>query len=262
MLCPPCAVFGGKGGGAADTTSRLGGGGGTEPLLGGGGGADDLRSPWKAGGTRKPVDGSSSWIGVLGGLGGGGGPGFAKLLGFDTVLARPVGPGPWDTANLPASASGGGARNLGCGLEGGDGDGSGGDSGLGGEGGLPPTGLRDGGGAGGAPLLLDVLDNVAPVFCGLTLDDGADGGGGGGAALPDIEFLLLVLPMASAIPVAVSCACFCSTYCRMKSAFCAIWSSVMPICTSSSSIGRQVGSARSIPELLGRLFTWGGEYAD
>lgn len=36
----------------------------------------------------------------------------------------------------------------------------------------------------------------------------------------------------------------------MKSAFCAICSSVMPIWTSSSKIGLHVGSARSIPPLL------------
>lgn len=49
---------------------------------------------------------------------------------------------------------------------------------LGGDGALPPTGLLDGGGAGGGPLRLD-----APVFSGLILaaDGALDGGGGGGA---------------------------------------------------------------------------------
>jgi hypothetical protein len=118
-------------------------------------------------------------------------------------------------ANFPASAIGGGALNLGCGVDGGDGDG-GGESALGGDGGLPPTGLRDGGGAGGGPLLLDVVpDMVAPVFCGLNLGkDAAAGGGGGGGAFD--------LPKPSTTPCAVSFACLSSTYCLIKSAFCAI----------------------------------------
>jgi hypothetical protein len=175
-----------------------------------------LRSPVNGGGTRKPEVGPSSSIGVLGGRGGGGGPGLARVA--DEALARLAGGDVWETANFPASAKGGGALNLGCGVEGGDGEG-GGDSALGGDGGLPPTGLRDGGGAGGGPLLLDVgLAVVAPVFCGLNLgrDAVAEGGGGGGA------LDLLVLPVASATPCAASAACFSSTYFLMKPAFWAI----------------------------------------
>jgi hypothetical protein len=196
--------------------SRLGGGGGTGPRLGGGGGTDDLRSPGNGGGTRKPAGGPSSSRGVLGGRGGGGGPGLARVP--EEALARLAGGEILDTANFPASAKGGGALNLGCGVEGGDGEG-GGDSALGGDGGLPPTGLRDGGGAGGGPLLPEVvLDMVVPVLCGLNFgrDAAAAGGSGGGA------FDLPVLPIASAIPCAVSAACFSLTYCLMKSASWAI----------------------------------------
>jgi hypothetical protein len=141
--------------------------------------------------------------------------------GPDEAPPRLPGGDVWDTANFPASAIGGGALNLGCGVDGGDGDG-GGDSALGGDGGLPPTGLRDGGGAGGGPLLLDaVLDMVAPVFCGLNpgKDAAAGGGGGGGGAF---DLLGPALPKPSAIPCAVSFACLSSTYCLIKSAFCAI----------------------------------------
>jgi hypothetical protein len=175
-----------------------------------------LRSPVKGGGTRKADGGPSSSIGVLGGRGGGGGPGLARVA--EEARARLAGGEVWETANFPASAIGGGALNLGCGVVGGDGEG-GGDSALGGDGGLPPTGLRDGGGAGGGPLLLDVvLAIVAPVFCGLNLGrDAAPGGGGGGGA-----FDLPVPPVASAIPCAASAACFSSTYCLIKSAFWAI----------------------------------------
>jgi hypothetical protein len=202
-----------------------------------------LRSPVKGGGTRKiePMAWSSS-MAVFGGLGGGGGPGFAAP---DEALARPGRFGPPAPANLPASASGGGARNLGWGVKGGEGD-RGGESSLfggGGDGGRPPTGLRDGGGAGGGPLR---LDDVVPVFCGLSFGSPADGGGSGGAALllPDAAFTG---------PAITSAACFCSTYALMKSAFCSIWSFVIPISSSSSSIPCHAGSARSMPELLRRL---------
>ncbi len=157
--------------------SRLGGGGGTGPRLGGGGGgAEDLRSPTNGGGTLNIPCGSSS-MGVFGGRGGGGGPGFAKEP--EEARARPEGcrAGPSFTAYLPASAMGGGARKRGCGLAAGDGVRGGGDGDRGGDGALPPTGLRDGGGAGGGPRR---LDEVVPVFSGLILEGGADGGGGGG----------------------------------------------------------------------------------
>ena len=102
---------------------------------------------------------------------------------------------PGFTANFPASAKGGGARNLGCGL--GEGDGVfGGELDLGGDGALPPTGLRDGGGAGGGPRRLAVVD---PVFSGLS----RAAGGGGGGALP------LEAGMDEAIPFAIACACCC-----------------------------------------------------
>lgn len=155
----------------------------------------------KGGGTRKPDEDPSSSIGVLGGRGGGGGPGFARFA-PDEARGRPMLASA--TANLPASANGGGTRNCGCGVVGGDGSGEG-ESAFGGDGALPPTGRRDGGGAGGGPLLLAVVD---PVFCGLSLGNGAlDGGGGGGGAALD----LLVSFIALAIPCAVSAACFCAT---------------------------------------------------
>jgi hypothetical protein len=247
-LWPPAGVLGGSGGGGAApiSESRLEGGGGTGPLLGGGGGgAEDFRSPAKGGGTRKagPVTSSSS-IGVFGGRGGGGGPGF---IAPDEALARPGRGGPSEPANLPASASGGGARNLRGGAKEGEGDRDGESSlgGCGGDGGRPPTGRRDGGGAGGGPLR---LDDVAPVSWGLSLGGAVDGGagGGGGAAL-------FLAGVASDAPVTSSAACFCSTYALIKSAFCSIWSFVMPISNSSSSMPFHAGSAGSMPELLGRL---------
>lgn len=62
------------------------------------------------------ITGSSS-IGVLGGLGGGGGPGLAK---FEVARCRTGSAGLFVLANFPASASGGGALNLYAG-RGGDG---------------------------------------------------------------------------------------------------------------------------------------------
>jgi hypothetical protein len=200
-----------------------------------------LRSPINGGGTRKAVLGSgSSSIRVFGGRGGGGGP---EIAAPDEALTRPGRSGPPEPANLPASASGGGARNLGCGVRGGEGDWTGESSrrGGGGDGGRPPTGLRDGGGAGGGPLR---LCDVAPVFCGLSFD-GAAGGGGGGTALfrPCVASAGLVRP---------SAACFCSTYALINSAFCSIWSRVMPISNNSSSMPFHPGSERSMPGLLRR----------
>jgi len=106
---------------------------------------------------------SLSSTGVLGGRGGGGGPGLTIL--FDVARALAGGGGGWPT-NLPASGSGGGAANLGRGGPGG----GGGDACRGGEGGMgledefrlmPGASvrvLRAGGGAGGGPLF------DAPVF--------------------------------------------------------------------------------------------------
>jgi hypothetical protein len=221
--------------------SRLDGNGGTGPLLGGGGGgAEDFRSPVNGGGTRKVVPASdSSSIKVFGGRGGGGGPETAAP---DEALARPGRGGPPEPANLPASARGGGARNLDCGVKGGDGDRIGESSlrGGGGDGGLPPTGLRDGGGAGGGPLR---LCDVAPVCCGLSFD-GAAGVGGGGTAL--------FRPCVVSAGLFNSAACFCSTYALIKPAFSSIWSRVMPISNSSSSMPFHPGSERSMPGLLRR----------
>lgn len=87
---------------------------------------------------------------------------------------------------------------MGCGVEGGDGVRAGtGEGSLGGDE-ARPTGLRAGGGAGGGPLLLDV---VVPVLSGLNLGAaGPVGGGGGGGALP--EFWRA--GNADAIPLAIS----------------------------------------------------------
>lgn len=108
-------------------------------------------------------------------------------------------------ANLPASASGGGARNLVVGWTGGDGS-RGGEFCSGGEAATSVRVLRDGGGAGGGPLRLAVVE---PVFCGLIefiLDapGGAAGGGGGGGAFP-----LRSLTFASTSPPPFA-ACLCS----------------------------------------------------
>lgn len=114
-------VFGGRGGGVVPVAVtawwlrvsaekvcpadvRLGGGGGI---------ADEVLSLLKGGGTANfglVSEGSS--IGVLGGRGGGGGPGFPAA---DAARGLEGGAGPLKLANLPASASGGGALNLGGG---------------------------------------------------------------------------------------------------------------------------------------------------
>lgn len=163
-----------------------------------------MRSPVKGGGTRNGVlTGCSSSMGAFGGRGGGAGHAFVAP---DNARTRPGRGGPPELANLPASASGGGARNLGSGVAGSGGDwggeslrfGSGEDVG---DGGRPLTGLRDGGGAGGGPLRLDM---VAPVICGLSFGGAADGAGGGGIAL-------LFPGVVSAAALAPSAACLCST---------------------------------------------------
>lgn len=121
-------VFGGSGGGAAAAggiaclgpySRKVRCGVRGARLGGGGGAAEDFLSPWKGGGT--PNLGlssfSSSSIGVFGGRGGGGGPGFAI---FEVARGRLGRLGAGTFANLPASASGGGALNWydGCGGEG------------------------------------------------------------------------------------------------------------------------------------------------
>lgn len=67
----------------------------------------------------------------------------------------------------------------------------------------------------------------------LCLPGGALGGGGGGGALA--SRLLPPPTVLSSRPLRLSEACFCSIYVLIKSQFCSIWSSVMPICRSSSS---------------------------
>lgn len=88
-------------------------------LLGGAGGAETLRSPVNGGGTPNRL---CDWlelssIGVFGGRGGGGGPGVT----FDVARGRRGTAGPAGSAYLPASAIGGGARNIRVGAGGGDG---------------------------------------------------------------------------------------------------------------------------------------------
>ena len=84
---------------------RLGGGGG-------GGAAEGVLSPWKGGGTPNLGRGpSSSSKGVLGGRGGGVGPGL-RTLEVALCLVGRLGLGA--LANLPASAIGGGALNWNC----------------------------------------------------------------------------------------------------------------------------------------------------
>jgi hypothetical protein len=48
---------------------------------------------------------------------------------------------------------------------------------------------------------------VEPVFSGLILDGGADGGGGGGP----LDLVSATFGKAEAIPLAISSACFCWT---------------------------------------------------
>jgi hypothetical protein len=91
-------------------TSRSGGGGGTGPLLGVGGGA--VLAPIGGGGTPNLEQVSpGSWgssTGFLGGLGGGGGPGFDR----DGAWVR-EGALLFVWAYFPASGKGGGAANRG-----------------------------------------------------------------------------------------------------------------------------------------------------
>lgn len=140
--------FGGSWGGAAGLVVRGGGGGGPGGAglrLGGAGGADTFRSPWKGGGT--PNRDVLSSTGVFGGRGGGGGAAFAPELARGRVEG--AGLRPWEY--LPASAIGGGARNLGRGGDGSRGDGEAESSCASGR------ALRDGGGGGGAPRRLPEL---------------------------------------------------------------------------------------------------------
>lgn len=123
----------------------------------------------------------------MAGRGGGGGPGLARAAPEDALgrLGEDCERGLSLTANLPASARGGGALNTGRGAGGGDGvllSGSNGEGALGGDGALPGAGLLDGGGAGGGPLLLAVVD---PVFSGVKRE--AEGSGGGGGALLPVD---------------------------------------------------------------------------
>jgi hypothetical protein len=115
----------------AGATSLGGGAGGAPAALfraGGGGGPEGILLPENAGGTAcllGVVAGESSSRGVFGGLGGGGGPGVLWLV----ARFLPGNEGAESLANLPASAIGGGALNLGLGgdgARGGLGDGLGG----------------------------------------------------------------------------------------------------------------------------------------
>ena len=149
-----------------------------------------------------PVEGcgepASSSRGVFGGRGGGGGPGVAELVA--RLLEGKEGVGRSWFANLPASASGGGALNRGLG---GDGARGGLGEGLGGrwiDGDAFPAAadFLGGGGAGGGPRFEVPPDE--PVFCGLKVAAlTAPGGGGGGA------FAALSLFSASAAAVALFC---------------------------------------------------------
>lgn len=165
---PVTGIFGGNGGAIAcratgiewlALTSRLlGGGSGTAALEGAGGGVVCL-SPVKGGGTPNRCFGAPSSVsGVFGGLGGGGGPAGA-VAAADAGRFLNGGAGALMCANLPASANGGGALNLG---RGGDGV-RGGVACLGGEGAEGASGrlLRGAGGAGGGPLREAM---VLPVF--------------------------------------------------------------------------------------------------
>lgn len=133
----------------------------------------------KGGGTLNPGD-VSSWdgSGAAAVRGGGGGPGLAPDAARALPLSLPDGcaAGPGATANLPASASGGGALNRGFGGPSGDGV-LGGVSSCSREGSRSGKGLREAGGAGAGPLLL--LKSASD------LDAGGPGGGGGGGARPE-----------------------------------------------------------------------------
>jgi hypothetical protein len=132
---------------------------------GGGGAPEGTRLPAKGGGTPNfvPAGFSSSFAGVFGGRGGGGGPGFAA---FDEARALFGGAG-GRFANLPASAIGGGALKTGFGGPGGGEGSRGGDGGAGLADelrlmlGVSVLVRRAGGGAGGGPRLEVV---VLPVF--------------------------------------------------------------------------------------------------
>lgn len=89
-------------------------------------------------------------MGVFAGRGGGGGP----ALTFEVARGRRRGTGPAGTANLPASAIGGGALNL---RAGGDGSRGGVDARSSGASGRD---FRDGGGGGGPRRLVE-LDPVS-----------------------------------------------------------------------------------------------------
>jgi hypothetical protein len=219
--------------------SRAGGGGGIDPRLGGGGAG--ARLPAKGGGTPNlpPAGFSSSFAGVFGGRGGGGGPGLET---FDEARALLGGAG-GKFANFPASAMGGGARKTGFGGPGG-GEGSwGGDGGAGladdARLGTSVLVRRVGGGAGGGPRRDAV---VLPVFWGLSARIGAALGGGGGGGGARVRFSLFS-------SLSFSSVLRCSMYSLMKSAFSSIWSSVMPIASSSFSSGRHDGSVVSMAEL-------------
>lgn len=130
------------------------------------------------------------------------------------------------------------------------GDGGEGSRAGGGEGARP---RRAGGGGGGAPLF--------PVFWGLrAAAGGAFGGGGGGGAF---AFLWESGGASFDIPFSSS-ACFCSIYALIKSEFSAIWSSVMPMASSSSSRPFHDGSIVSKADvcfrcgLVGSSVTVGG----
>jgi hypothetical protein len=124
-----------------------------------------MRLPSKGGGTPNlPAEGGgepiSSSNGVFGGRGGGGGPGTGP--GAAELVARLL-VGTGVAANLPASASGGGALNRGLG---GDGARGGLGEGLGGRwiagDALPAADFLGGGGAGGGPRFEAPPDE--PVF--------------------------------------------------------------------------------------------------
>jgi len=180
-------------------------------LGGGGGPIDGCLSPLKGGATPNfGLVSESSSIGVLGGLGGGGGPGLATL---DVALGLFGRLDAGTLANLPAPARGGGALNWNPWRGGGEGVLSGdceGDFGRCGEDvdWLSGRLLRDGGGAGAGPLL---EDPELPVFWGLIAlielrrPLGGAGGGGGGALPLRLSFAApsLLPPIGS--PLAFRC---------------------------------------------------------
>ena len=113
--------------------------------------------------------------------------------------------------------------------------------------------LRDGGGAGGGPLL-DAT--VLPVFSGLRgfiRGGGTEGGGGGGGGALLRRSKLVSSPLPSALSSGVALAFFCSMYCLMKSEFSSIWSSVIPISNNSPRSPRHEGSTLSRDDPLSRF---------